>query len=77
MSDPEPEHSPEQDIVEQKVRRAAGISALRKIGAIVAREQQADTAKARVLHWFVRYGWMILLGGALLLAYAMGLLSFA
>lgn len=73
MSDPEPEYSPEQDIVEQKVRRAAGISALRKIGAIVAREQQADTAKAMVLRWFVRYGWMILLGGALLLAYVMGM----
>lgn len=74
MSDPEPEYSPERDIVEQKVRRAAGISALRKIGAIVAREQQADTAKARVLRWFVRFGWMILLGGALLLVYAMGLI---
>lgn len=74
MSDPEPEHSPERDIVEHKVRRAAGISALRKIGAIVASEQQADTAKARVLRWFVRLGWMILLGGALLLVYAMGLI---
>lgn len=74
MSDPEPEYSPEQEIVEQKVRRAAGISALRKIGAIVAREQQADTAKANVLRRFVRLGWMILLGGALLLVYAMGLI---
>ena len=74
MSDPEPEYSPEQDIVEQKVRRAAGISALRKIGAIVAREQRADTSKANVLRWFVRLGWMILLGGALLLVYAMGLI---
>ena len=76
MSDPEPMHNPEQDIVEKKVRRAVGISALRKIGAIVAREQQADTAKDNVLRWFIRYGWMILLGGALLQAYVMGLLSF-
>ena len=74
MSDPEPGYIPEQDIVEQKLRRAAGISALRKIGAIVAREQQADTAEANVLRWFVRLGWMILLGGALLLVYAMGLI---
>lgn len=72
MNDPEPEHSPEQDIVEQKVRRAVGISALRKIGAIVAREQQADTDRAKVLRWFVRYGWLILLGGTLLLAYVTG-----
>ena len=76
MSDPEPMHNPEQDIVEQKVRRAVGISALRKISAIVAKEQQADTAKDNVLRWFIRYGWMILLGGALLQAYVMGLLSF-
>jgi len=74
MNDPESRDSPEQDIVAQKVRRAVGINALRKIGVIVAGEQQADTDRARVLRWFVRYGWMILLGGALLLAYAMGVI---
>jgi len=68
----DPEHSPEQDIVEKKVRRAVAFNALRKIGAIVAREQQADTDRARVLRWFARYGWLILLGGALLLAYVTG-----
>ncbi len=73
MNDPESRDSPEQDIVEQKVRRAVGINALRKIGVIVAGEQQADTDRACVLRWFFRYGWLILLGGALLLAYAMGL----
>lgn len=73
MSDPKPEYSPEQDIVERKVRRAVAFNALRKIGVIVAREQQADTDRACVLRWFVRHGWMILLGGALLLAYAMGI----
>ena len=84
MSDPEPKHEPEtmdspeplgnseRGIVEQKVRRAVGISALRKIGTIVAEEQQADAASASVLRWCVRYGWIILLGGALLLAYTLG-----
>lgn len=72
MNDPEYMHSPEQGIVEQKVRRAEGISALRKIGVIVAEEQQADTDKANVLRWFARYGWIILLSGVLLLAYAIG-----
>ena len=65
---------PEQEIVEQKVRRAAAINALRKVGRIVARENQADLDKAKVLRWFVRYGWMILLGGALLLAYGIGII---
>ncbi|OGS99192.1 MAG: hypothetical protein A3K04_09465 [Gallionellales bacterium RBG_16_56_9] len=75
MNDPESQHSPEQGIVEQKVRRAVGINALRKIGVIVAREQQADKDSAKVLRWFVRYGWVILLAvGALLLAYARGLI---
>jgi hypothetical protein len=72
MNDPEPTHNPEQEIVEQKVRRAVGINALRKIGVIVAEEQQADVASANVLRWCVRFGWIILLGGALLLAYTMG-----
>ncbi len=74
MNNPEPMQSPEQNIVEQKVRRAVGINALRKIGVIVAREQQADTDKANVLRWFARYGWIVLLGAALLVAYAMGLI---
>ena len=72
MNNPEPRHSPEQDIVEQKVRRAVSINALRKIGVIVAEEQKADTDKAKVLRWFVRYGWIVLIGSTLLLAYAIG-----
>jgi len=65
---------PEQEIIEQKIRRAAAINALRKIGKIVASENQADMEKLRVLRWFARYGWMILLGGALLLAYGIGII---
>ena len=64
----------EQEIVEQKVRRAAAINALRKIGKIVARENQADMDRVKVLRWFARYGWMILLGGALMLAYGIGII---
>ena len=67
-------NNPEQYIVEQKMRRAVGINALRKIGVIVSSEQQADTDNASVLRWFARYGWIILLGVALLVAYAMGLI---
>ena len=74
MNNPEPMQSPEQNIVEQKVRRAVGINALRKIGVIVAREQQADTDKANVLRWFARYGWIVLPGAALLVAYLTGVI---
>ena len=74
MNEPEPMHDAEQNIIEKKVRRTVGISALRKIGKIVAAEQQADAEKDKVLRWFARYGWIILAGGTLLFAYLMGLL---
>jgi hypothetical protein len=74
VNNPEPTHSSEQDIVEQKVRRAVGINALRKIGAIAVEEQQTDNEKVAVLRWFARYGWIVLPGAALLAAYAMGLI---
>ena len=62
-------NNPGSEIVEQKVRRAAGINALRKIGLIVARERQADTDKTNVLRWLSHYGWIALPGIALLVAY--------
>jgi hypothetical protein len=74
VNNSEPVQSPEQSIVEQKVRRVVGISALRKIGAIVAEEQQTDIEKANVLRWFVRYGWIVLPVAALLVAYVMGVI---
>ncbi len=64
----------EQEVVEHKVRRAIGINALRKIGAIVAEEQKIDTEKDRALRWFVRFGWIVLLVAVLLLVHAMGLI---
>jgi hypothetical protein len=64
----------EQEIVKQKVRRVVGINALRKIGLIVATDRQTDNEKAKMLRWFARYGWIVLPGVALLVAYAMGLI---
>lgn len=49
-----------------------GSNALRKIGLIVATERQTDTDKAKLLRWFARYGWIVLPGAALLVAYVMG-----
>jgi len=62
----------EDDGMEKNVRRAVGISALRKIGRIVAEESRADAEKAAALRWFMCYGWLVLLGAALLLAYLLG-----
>ena len=67
-------NDPEKEIVEHKVRRAAGANALRKIGRIVAEDRQADEEKARVLRWFLRYGWIIALGAVLLWAYWTGVI---
>lgn len=67
-------NQPDQELIEKTARRAAGISALRKIGRIVAEEQQADAEKAFVLHWLARYGWIVLAGAALLLAFLMGVI---
>ncbi|MDP4029637.1 MAG: hypothetical protein Q8P42_11830 [Gallionella sp.] len=64
----------EREIIEHKVRRAVGLRALRKMGVIVGEERQADADKAKALRWFARYGWIILTGSALLLAYAFGLI---
>lgn len=68
-------NNPDQEIIDKNVRREAGINALRKIGAIVAEEQQTDAEKAKVLRWFFRYGWIVLIGSTLLLAYAFGNIS--
>lgn len=74
MNDTDPVQSPGRDIVAQKVRRAAGLNALRKIGTIVATERQADNESAKLLRWFSRYGLLVLLGAALLVAYAMDII---
>ena len=65
---------PEWEIIERKIRRAAAVNALRKSEKIVARENQADMEKVKAVPWFVRYGWMILLFGALLLVYGVGII---
>jgi hypothetical protein len=67
-------NEPLQDIVEHKVRKAAGANALRRIGKIVDEDRQADEEKARALRWFMRYGWLAILCAALALAYLMGVI---
>ena len=65
---------PEQEIVDQKVRRAVAFNALRKIGKIVARENQAKMDRVKALRWLTRYAWMVLLGVVLFLVYGIGII---
>ncbi|MGB9094413.1 MAG: hypothetical protein WCB93_09880 [Gallionella sp.] len=69
MNNPAPVPDSEPGIVEQKVKRAVAVSALRKIGRIVDQEQQAEAGKAGLLRWFARYGWIALPAAVLLAAY--------
>jgi hypothetical protein len=64
----------EQELIEKNIRRATGIHALRKIGTIVAEEQQADNERTSVLRQFARYGWIAMLCVALLFAYFTGVI---
>jgi cation transport ATPase len=64
----------EHDVVEYKVRRATGLNALRRIGRLVAEEQQTDADDARAIRWFMRYGWLVALGVAVVWAYWAGVI---
>lgn len=64
----------EQERIEQNVRRTAGIHALRKIRGIVDEDLKDEAARAKLLHAFLRYGWIALLLAALLLARYLGVI---
>ncbi len=61
-----------QDPLQQNIRRTTGLHALKKIRAIVDEENKNDAAAARTLRWLLRYGWIVLLVIAALLARLMG-----
>jgi hypothetical protein len=54
------------------VRRAAGIRALKEIRSIVDQDLGEEAARAKLLHIFLRYGWMLLLLAAGLLGFYFG-----
>ena len=68
------EEDTDREFVEQRIRHAVGISALHRIGRIVAAEHRADDEKAAVLRWLLRYGWIIALCTLILFAYFMGVI---
>lgn len=58
--------------LQQNIRRATGLHALRKIRAIVDEENRQEAATARALRWLLRYGWIALLAIVVVLARLMG-----
>jgi hypothetical protein len=69
MNMPEPDHR-----IEQNVQRAASHAALRKVRGIVDEELEKDAANARALRAFMRFGWIVLLAAAALLARYLGVI---
>jgi hypothetical protein len=64
----------EQERIEKNVRRSAGLHALKEIRGIVDEDLREEAARAKLLRAFLRYGWMVLLLAAGLLARHFGVI---
>ena len=67
-------NNPEKEVVEQKIRRATAINALRKIGLIVAEEQKTEARQEQAWRWMLLLGLLILLFSAALLGKSCGVI---
>jgi hypothetical protein len=73
MTIPEQERA-EQERIGENVRRTAGVHALKEIRGIVDEDWNEETARAKLLQTFLRYGWIVLLLAAFLLARYLGVI---
>jgi cation transport ATPase len=64
--------SQEQGRIEQNVKRTVGKRALKEIRGIVNEERRMEASNERFLRAFIKYGWIIMLLAALLLAKLLG-----
>ena len=64
----------DQERIEQNVQRAAGLHALKEIRGIVEQDLREEAARVKLLRAFLRYGWIILLLAAGLLARHFGVI---
>ncbi|MFA5372132.1 MAG: hypothetical protein WC298_09190 [Sideroxydans sp.] len=62
------------DPLQQNIRRATSLHALRKIRTLVDTELADELFKVRALRWMGRYGWLALPLLALLAAYLLGVM---
>jgi len=65
---------PEQQRIERNVQRAAGIQAIKEIRGIMDEDLREEAARVKLLQAFLRYGWIILLLAAWLLARHFGVI---
>jgi hypothetical protein len=63
-----------EDPMQQNIRRTTGLHALKKIRGIVDKENADDEFKARALRQLMRYGWIVLLLAAAMLARLTGVI---
>ena len=61
-----------EDQMQKNISRTTGLHALKKIRTIVDEENEHDAAVARTMRWLLRYGWVVLLVIAVVLARLMG-----
>ncbi len=62
------------DRLQQNIDRSTALHALKKVRVLVDAANSEDAAKAKALHWLVRYGWLLLLLIAALVARFIGVL---
>ncbi len=62
------------DPLQKNIRNTTGIHALKQIRSIVDEENANDAFKARALRWLLRYGWLVLLFVAALVARLLGVI---
>lgn len=60
--------------MEQNIRRAAGMRALKEIRGIVDEDLREEAVRKKWLAALLRYGWIFLLLAALLAAYFLGVI---
>ncbi len=61
-----------EDPLQRNIRRTTARRALKEIRALVDEEIEREAAASRAVQWLKRYGWIILLVIAALLAHLMG-----
>jgi len=62
------------DRLQQNIDRSTAIHALKKVRVLVDEANEEDASKARALLWMMRYGWLLLLLIAALIARLIGVI---
>jgi hypothetical protein len=62
------------DRLQQNIDRATAIHALKKVRILVDAANAEDASKVRALRWMMRYGWIVLLIIAAMIARIIGVI---